>query len=808
MTKTKMLLIRATRCALSIAAVLLTTQALAMGLRVTATPIPLPASAAVVGAFGFTLANEGNTTFDSVRLVADPGHEVQCADQTEQSRNFALGGMFHAGDRVACTTQPVAGVHHSAGIGVIASSASAPPQVRHVTFTARPAATPNQGIVVLAAGAILQDADADGNLDVGETIAYHYSVINLGTLALSGLVVADNDGTVTCPQSTLAPGTNMVCISNHAIDAMDAAAGIVVNQIDIDGSDSAGPVAGGDLVVTFNQGGTAGIRMFKSPSLFDDADNSGYASAGDVLRYTFVVKNSNAQALSAVNVVEPDPTLIDTPITCAATTLGGQAFAGLGIGVLQSNDVILCRADHTITPTDAASGSADNLAESSGQPAIGTLASGSGASAVVIPTLADVTTTKTLTGESGSQSGIAEPGESLTYTITLANAGGADALNFGVIDRLDPNVAFANANNGGSLVGGNVVWSGLTVPAGGNLTLVVTVNVADPIPAGVTGIANVAYQTGTTPPNCPPIGAQCVETPTLGVVAMAKALIAESGSQAGIAEPGETLTYTITLTNTGGTVVSGFGVTDPLDANVDFLSADNGGVNAFGVITWSGLAIPANSNVVLTVMVIVKDPLPIDVEQIVNLAYNTGTPIPDCTLQPTPVACVVTPVFERPRLSVTKTADAHQVAPGGSIHYAIIVSNVGTVIATNVGISDPVPAGIATFSWTCAASGGMSCPNASGSGAINEVVPTFPVGAQLTYMIDATVSGTPASQILNEVSVTPSANTVCIPSQAAPPCRASVPVAVFVPVPLNSMWMLLLIVLAMAGSALVALRRV
>ena len=118
MTKTKMLLIRATCSALSIAAVLLTTQALAAGIRVTATPAALPASAAVAGVFGFTLANEGNTTFDSVRLVADPGHAVQCADQTEQSHNFAIGGMLHAGDRVTCTTQPVAGVHHSAGIGL------------------------------------------------------------------------------------------------------------------------------------------------------------------------------------------------------------------------------------------------------------------------------------------------------------------------------------------------------------------------------------------------------------------------------------------------------------------------------------------------------------------------------------------------------------------------------------------------------------------------------------------------------------------------------------------------------------------
>ncbi len=807
MTKTKSLLMCVTRFALPIAVGLFTTQAIASGLRVTATTSALPPSAVAAGKFGFSLVNEGATTFDSIRLVADSGHAVLCSDRTAENRSFAIGGLLSAGDRVTCTTQPVAGMHHPAGISVVASSGTAPPQVRHVTFTARPSATPSQGNVVLVAGAILQDTNADGNLDVAETIAYDYTVINLGTLALSGLAVTDIDGAVSCPQTSLAVGANMVCTSSHAINPTEAGAGFVANQIDISGTDGTGPVGGGDFVLTFNQAGTAGIRMFKSPSLFDDADSSGYASTGDVLRYTFVVKNSNAQNLSAVDIVEPDTSRIDTPITCAATTLGGQSFAGLGSGILQSNDVVLCSADYTIQATDAVSGSADNVAESSGQPAIGTLASGTGASAVVIPTPADVTIVKTLTGESGSRSGIAEPGESISYTITLTNAGSVDALNYGVIDQLDPNVVFSSASNGGTLVGSDVIWSGLTVPAGGSLTLGIVVTVVDPIPPGVTGIANLVYQVGTTPPPCPPAGAQCVVTPTLGVVEIAKALSSESGSQPGIAEPGETLTYTITLTNTGGTAVSGFGVTDPLDPNVVFVSADNGGINNAGMITWSGLTVPANSNVVLTVVVTILNPLPIGAVQIVNLAYNTGTPPVDCTLQPTPMACVVTPSADRPRLSVAKTANTSQVAPGEQVTYTITVTNVGTVVATNVVITDPIPVGVATFSWTCAASGGATCPNASGSGPISEQVPTFPVGAQLIYSVLATVTNNPSSQILNVVSVTPSSNTVCAPSETAPPCRASVPVSVSVPVPLNSAWMLLMILLALGGSAVVAIRR-
>ncbi|MEZ5462764.1 hypothetical protein [Dokdonella sp.] len=674
MTKTNMISLRATRVALALVAGLLTLPAFAAGLRVTASANALPPTAVAAGAFGFTVSNDGATAFDSVRLVADPGHALECASVTAQSRNFVPGGLLGAGDHVSCTSQPIAGLRHVAGVSVIASSASAAPQERHLTFTTRGAATPSQGIVVLVAGAVLQDTNSNGILNAGEIIAYNYSVLNLGTLALSGLTVADNDGAVTCPQTTLATGANMVCTRNHVISAAEEGAGIVANLVDIVGSDGSGPVGGGDFIVTFNLQGTAGIRMFKSPLLQDDVDSSGYASAGDLLRYTFVVKNSNAQSLSAVNVIEPDPTLIDTPITCAATTLGGQAFTGLGSGVLQSNDVILCTADHTITTAEATAGSADNLAESSGQPAIGLPVSGTGASAVVIPSPADVTIVKTLTGESGSQPGIAEPGETLTYSITLSNAGGADALNYGVLD--------------------------------------------------------------------------------------------------------------------------------PLDANVDFVSADNGGINMAGVVTWSGLTVPGSGNLVLTVVVTVSDPVPIGVEQIANLAYNAGTQPPDCTLQPTPAACVVIPVADRPRLSVTKTADTNVIVPGGTINYTITVTNVGTIAANNVTISDPVPASIASFTWTCAASGGVTCPNASGSGAINEIVPTFPVGAQLTYTVLAVVTVNPEPPLVNVVTVTPSSDTVCEPSQTAPPCTATVPLGVaIVAVPVDARWALLLLIGLLAAVA-------
>jgi hypothetical protein len=127
------------------------------------------------------------------------------------------------------------------------------------------------------------------------------------------------------------------------------------------------------------------------------------------------------------------------------------------------------------------------------------------------------------------------------------------------------------------------------------------------------------------------------------------------------------------------------------------------------------------------------------------------------------------------------------------------------VVATDVAINDPLPAGIASFAWTCAGSGGATCPNAAGSGAIMELVPSIAVGGELIYTVSAVLDADPPASIMNIVAVDTSANTVCLPGNTPPPCDASVAIAVvgasLTPVPVNGRWMLLLMVILLGGVA-------
>lgn len=788
-------------CLVAVAGAMQALPAHAAGMRVDAQPAAEAASPRI------RIANEGTTTLSQVRAITGDAAIVSCDTRTRGGRPF--GGTLQAGDSVGCGVV-VPGQASHATLAVVARDTGGSRVMQTVRMATLRGATPPQSALVLSAGSIHQDTDSDGLLDAGETIDYHYTVVNVGMLTVDGISLVDLTGAVVCTASTLAPGAHTTCTSAYVIDAEDDALGEVLNIADLTAIDTGGGVvAAGDLALRLDLDADAGISVFKSPLLIDDADASGFASTGDRIRYSFVAKNTDAQALTSVDLVEPDPSLIDTPITCAPTTLGGNAFATLGAAQLASWDAVVCTAEYTIRAEDAGAGAAQNLVEASGQPQIGPAVFATGASTVVIPTGAYVVVEKALVSEGGAVPGVAEPDESLTYAITLTNSGGSNAPAFAVTDVLDPNTVFVSADNGGVHAGGTITWDSLLVPANDSLVLTVVVTVADPLPAGALRIANLAYESGTPAPTCPPAGPGCVVTPTMGAVSLSKTVEDENGD--GLAAPGEALSYEITLTNAGGSDVTGFDVVDALDASTVFVSADNGGVHDAGVVTWNDLTVPAGGTLTLNVEVRVIDPLPLSVVEILNLAYEAGNTPPDCAAEPRPAGCAPIGVLPVPQLAITKTVDSPKVEAGGTAVYTITVSNTGTADLADVQIIDALPAGIVDFAWTCQASGGAACPQGAGSGALQQLVPSFPSGGELVYTVDAQVAQNPPASIVNTAQVTPAEVASCLPADTPAPCSADVevgpegeppPPAAPRPVPAGSTWTLIaMVLLALAIAA-------
>ncbi|WP_368563041.1 hypothetical protein [Pseudoxanthomonas sp. UTMC 1351] len=108
-------------------------------------------------------------------------------------------------------------------------------------------------------------------------------------------------------------------------------------------------------------------------------------------------------------------------------------------------------------------------------------------------------------------------------------------------------------------------------------------------------------------------------------------------------------------------------------------------------------------------------------------------------------------------LSITKDDGTATYTPGLDLTYDIVVRNIGTTPVTGAQITDPLPTGITSASWTCgSATGGGVCGATSGAGAINTTA-NLPAGASVTYRLSMAVPSTYTGSLTNTATVTPPA---------------------------------------------------
>ncbi|NKI35433.1 DUF11 domain-containing protein [Wenzhouxiangella sp. XN79A] len=447
------------------------------------------------------LAAPADRSIQAIELHASAGDLSACVGATGQPSRLAAGASTD------CVWQLPAAIDQ-AGLAASVRYDDGSREVRRVRLAQARGATFPQGIVSLAGSSVHQDSDIDGELDAGETIDYAYRLVNTGTLDLDALAVTDLDGSVSCPATVLAAGQSLICSSSHVITAAEAAAGQVVNSVEVTGFDALGlPVQSSDQLLRVNLEGRAGIAVIKSPFLLSDADGSGFANLGDIVRYDFIVTNVRSETLTDVELVEPDPTLIDTPISCSATTLDGNPFSGNGTGSLIGGDTVLCTATYEIRASDVSAGQALNLVEASGTTPLSLTVNGSGASALVLSGPGAIEVEKTVAPP------LAVPGQDVVYTITVSNTGPVTLFNVQVIDPLPVGILsfdwtcvglFCPNPSGSGAIGEFVP----AFPAGESLVYTVTAEVAPDAPETVLNVVTVLppglveCQPGGTPTPC------------------------------------------------------------------------------------------------------------------------------------------------------------------------------------------------------------------------------------------------------------------------------------------------------------------
>ncbi|QDS90823.1 Large cysteine-rich periplasmic protein OmcB precursor [Rosistilla ulvae] len=210
---------------------------------------------------------------------------------------------------------------------------------------------------------------------------------------------------------------------------------------------------------------------------------------------------------------------------------------------------------------------------------------------------------------------------------------------------------------------------------------------------------------------------------------------------------GNTLTYTLTVLNDGPVDATGVTVVDTLPTNVqiDTITTSQGTSTTNGNIVTVDLGDIANGGNATIVITVIVDA---DVtSQISNTATVSGDQPDDDPNNNT--ANAPTDVNAEVDLVITKVDQTDPASAGGTLEYVITVTNNGPSVATNVVVTDTLPAGL-TYDTGTATQGSVS----NVGQAITGLLGTLSSGASATITIGTNVASSASGTISNTATVT------------------------------------------------------
>jgi len=349
-----------------------------------------------------------------------------------------------------------------------------------------------------------------------------------------------------------------------------------------------------------------------------------------------------------------------------------------------------------------------------------------------------------------------QQGRVLTYTIDYTTNGDADLLYTWIWDEMPAGVSIIASSispdsDPGETTEDRVGWNLGTIPAAGtgSLTFEVLVDGDGQDLADGTSLVNNAFF-GISPGGLPQRAA-LTSTVTTDVRAPTISLTKSDG-QTTVAPDGS-LTYNISIDNSGSRPATGVVLTDVLPSDVTLVGTVTPPPDSSDgqTVVWNNLAIPAGGSLDFTVPARV-DPDAADGTTLTNEArvtYENAAGHQYAAETASDTTVVVIPPTE---LALTKTAEdlnGPPLAIGDAILYTLQVTNTGTFTAYNVTVTDDLP-------------GQVSCQDVSGDSAPTGCddplvwdMPTLGPGATASLYITVTINNNAqGASIVNTGSVT------------------------------------------------------
>jgi len=398
------------------------------------------------------------------------------------------------------------------------------------------------------------------------------------------------------------------------------------------------------------------------------------------------------------------------------------------------------------------------------------------------------------------------PGKPLSYTLTVTNDSPWYSSGAIITDTLPAELQNPTTTSPGCSIaasgGNNVLTCVMGALAGnGKVSVTVTGTVAANAHAC---FSNTAFVAGNEKDEGDPDNDKSDIT-----VCTPQVSITKTANPPGALKPGDEITYTVTVTNTGTLPAPNTVVSDAFPAGIasatwtctatpGTICPHGSGTSAAPNLLKETIAtFPEGGVVTYTIAAkAVTNDLP---PSVMNTA--TASPQGGACANGDPLPCSATAVNASvPVVGITKTTDVTKVVPGGTIVYKITADNLGSMDAVNVVVSDPKPAGIDSMTWTCE---GAACPHASGTGNLKETLAKLAAGDHVIYTVTAKASSAPPGLITNTATVEVPGG-VCARNACAasvnidPPPPAGLPSAA---IPTLSWWSLLALTALLAGVA-------
>jgi len=197
---------------------------------------------------------------------------------------------------------------------------------------------------------LTKSTSSSGYGAAGNVIPYSYVVTNTGETTLSNVAIADTKTTVSCPTTTLTKGAGETCTSSYTITQADVDGGSVTNSATATATDPhANVISSTPAVVT-----VAASHATTSLSIHGSTPSAGYGAAGEVIPYSFVVRNTGTTTVnnvmptmvSTTNALAPVATPVS--VTCPAGNVApGASVSCVGTYTVEQPDI-----DNTGLPPD------------------------------------------------------------------------------------------------------------------------------------------------------------------------------------------------------------------------------------------------------------------------------------------------------------------------------------------------------------------------------------------------------------------------------------------------------------------------